>query len=66
MARDLADGVDDVALRTRDLALSLDGAVGIVYAAVPQNGRAGGLGERERDKERKRGAGHFQAAVGVV
>ena len=60
MARDLADGVDGVALRTRDLALGLDGAVGIVYAAVPQNGRAGGLGERERDKERERGAGHFR------
>jgi hypothetical protein len=48
---DLADGVDGVALGAGDLALGLDGAVGIVYAAVPQHGGAGGLGEQKRDKE---------------
>ena len=47
MAGNLADGVDGVVLRARDLALGFDGAVGIVYAAVPQNGCAGGLGEKE-------------------
>ena len=51
MAGDLADGVDGVALGAGDLALGLDGAVGIVYAAVPENRGAGGLGEQKRDKE---------------